>query len=222
MYAILPHVTVYESLRAMVMTGGIRYDERVAESQLAERLGVSRTPVREALQRLESDGLVRAQGRGIRLRMLSADELMELYSARAGLEGWAAFQAAQRVHRGEVPPARLAMLDTLAAETHELTVSGDLARAVEANRAFHEAMAALADNQVISGTLKRWWDQIVISTRRSLQSPERTQSVHAEHGVILRALRSGDAAAARAAVEAHAFATRDALNENRSETRSTS
>jgi DNA-binding GntR family transcriptional regulator len=215
-------VTVYESLRAMVMAGGIREDERVAESQLAEQLGVSRTPVREALQRLESDGLVRAQGRGIRLRMLSTDELAQLYSARAGLEGWAAFLAAQRVAGGEVAPARLAALEALAAETHELTVSGDLARAVEANRAFHEAVAALADNPVISGTLERWWDQIVISTRRSLQAPERTQAVHTEHEVILRALRAGDSSRVRAAVEAHAFATRDALNKNRSEKRSTS
>lgn len=206
----------------MVMTGGIREDERVAESQLAEQLGVSRTPVREALQRLESDGLVRAQGRGVRLRMLSMDELAQLYSARAGLEGWAAYQAAQRVASGEVAPARLAMLDALAAETHKLTVSGDLARAVEANRAFHEAVAALAGNPVINGTLGRWWDQIVISTRRSLQAPARTQAVHAEHEVILCALGSGDAPAARAAVEAHAFATRDALNESRSETRSKS
>jgi DNA-binding GntR family transcriptional regulator len=215
-------MAVYESLRAMVMAGGIREDERVAESQLAEQLGVSRTPVREALQRLESDGLVRAQGRGIRLRMLSTDELSQLYAARAGLEGWAAFLAAQRVAGGEVAPARLAALEALAAKTHELTFSGDLARAVEANRAFHEAVAALADNPVISGTLERWWDQIVISTRRSLQAPERAQAVHAEHEVILRALRSGDAPGARAAVEAHAFATRDALNENRSETRSSS
>lgn len=207
-------MTVYESLRAMVMTGGIREDERVAESQLAQRLGVSRTPVREALQRLESDGLVRAQGRGVRLRMLSADELVHLHSARAGLEGWAAFQAAQCVAAGEVAPIRLATLETLATETHELTVSGDLARTVDANRAFHEALSALAGNPVISATLERWWDQIVISTRRSLQPRERTQVVHAEHQVILRALRSGDAPGVRAAVESHALATRDVLNEN--------
>jgi DNA-binding GntR family transcriptional regulator len=200
------------------MSGGIREDERVAESQLAEHLNVSRTPVREALQRLESDGLVRAQGRGIRLRTLNKDELTQLYTARAGLEGWAAFQAAQRVAAGEVPPAQLAMLNALAADTHELTVSGDLARAVEANRVFHEAIARLADNPVITRTLARWWDQIIISTRRSLRAPERTNAVHTEHEAILRALVHGDASAARAAVEAHAFATRDALNENRSET----
>ncbi|WZH38971.1 MAG: GntR family transcriptional regulator [Microbacterium enclense] len=212
---------VYESLRALVMTGRIGEDERVAESRLAEQLGVSRTPVREALQRLESDGLVRAQGRGVRLRILSADERAELHSARAGLEGWAAYLAAQRVAGGEVTPARLAALDALADQTHELTMSGDLARAVEANRAFHEAIAALADNPVISGTLGRWWDQIVLSTRRSLSAPDRTQVVHTEHEAILDALRAGDAPRTRAAVEAHALATRDASAANSPETRST-
>ncbi|KUF08161.1 hypothetical protein AUL38_05355 [Leucobacter sp. G161] len=214
-------MTVYDSLRAMVMRGGLREDDRIAESQLAEQLGVSRTPVREALQRLESDGLVNAQGRGVRLRMLSTNELTQVYVARAGLEGWAAFLAAQRVASGEVAPARLASLETLAAETHELTVSGELTRAVEANRALHEAVAAIADNTVVSAALERWWDQIIISTRHSLQAPERAQTVHAEHTAILSALRNGDAPAARAAVEAHALGTRDAVNETRTKLRST-
>ncbi|REJ05154.1 GntR family transcriptional regulator [Microbacterium bovistercoris] len=215
-------MTVYESLRTLVMTGGIREDERVAESQLAERLGVSRTPVREALQRLEGDGLVRAQGRGIRLRLLSDVELAQLHEARAGLEGSAAFQAAQRVARGEVAPVRLEALTSLAAETNGHTLSGDLARAIEANRAFHEAVAALADNPVISSTLSGWWDQITISTRRSLGTPERAQAVHAEHEIILRALHNGDTEAARAAVEHHAFATREALRQRPIPTRSAS
>jgi DNA-binding GntR family transcriptional regulator len=211
-------VTVYDALRSMVMSGDVRDDTRVAESQLAEQLGVSRTPVREALQRLEGDGLVVAQGRGIRVRLLSTDELSQLYSARAGLEGWAAYRAAQRVEGGEIPPARLAELNALAAETHRLTTSGELARAVEANRSFHEAVAMLAENPVITSTLGHWWDQIVVSTRRSLQKPERTRAVQSEHKVILRALRYGDAFATRAAVESHVLATRDALNDNQSET----
>ena len=204
-------MTIYDQLRALVLSGAIEEGGRIAESQLAARLGVSRTPVREALQRLEGDGLVRAQGRGIRLRLLGAEELAQLHAARAGLEGWAAYLAAGRVARGEIAPARLATLDERAAATHRLTVEGDLARAVESNRAFHEGVAALADNAVISGALERWWDQIVLSTRRSLHAPGRTQAVHDEHERILRALRGGDAEAARAAVEGHALATRDAL-----------
>lgn len=213
-------MTVYEALRAMVMTGDIREGERVAESRLAEQLGVSRTPVREALQRLEGDGLIVAHGRGVRVRLLNRSELASLYFARAGLEGWAAYQAAQRVKHGEVAPARLAAVDSLARDAHTLTLSGDLARAMEANRSFHEAVAALAQNPVIDATLGRWWDQIVISTRQSLQPPERSLIVHAEHEDILHALRNGDAPAARAAVEAHALATYTVLTAQKPETRS--
>lgn len=212
-------MTIYESLRAMVVAGDLGEGERVAESQLARELGVSRTPVREALQRLEGDGLVVAHGRGVRVRVLDDTELDDLYSARAGLEGWAAYQAAQRVADGEVAPARLAALEAMADRTNALTLSGDLARAVEANRAFHEAVAALAENPVISLTLERWWDQIVVSTRRSLQAPERARVVHTEHEGILRALKEGDAAAARAAVEAHTISTRTVLVDYSCETR---
>ncbi len=148
-------MSVYESLKSMIITGAIEEDERIAESELAKQLGVSRTPVREALQRLEGDGLVRAQGRGVRLRLQSPGELAQLYAARAGLEGWAASLAAQRVAAGEVAPMHLTALESLATETHELTVSGDLARAAAANRAFHEAVAALADNSIITATLER-------------------------------------------------------------------
>lgn len=193
------------------MAGEIGEGERIAESRLAEQIGVSRTPIREALQRLEGDGLVIAQGRGIRVRMLDVRELDALYAARAGLEGWAAYLAALRVGEGEIAPARLDALEQTMTRTHELTLAGDLAHAIESNRRFHEAVAALAENPVIDATLQRWWDQIILSTRRSLRAPERTHDVHSEHEEILRALREGDAPAARAAVEAHAFATRAAL-----------
>lgn len=196
------------------MSGEIAENDRIPESQLAERLGVSRTPVREALQRLESDGLVQAQGRGVRLRLLSASELRLLYSSRAGLEGWAAFLVAQRVAAGEVAPARLAALDALAAETHELTCAGNLALATEANRALHESVVALAENPFIISALHHWWDRIIISTRRSLQAPDRTAAVRHEHDVILDALRRGDAIEARTAVETHAVATSDALHQD--------
>lgn len=203
---------MYEALRAMVMSGEIGEGDRVPESRLAQQLGVSRTPVREALQRLESDGLIHAQGRGVRLRLLSADELRLLYLSRAGLEGWAAFLVAHRVADGEVAPARLTALGALATETHELTKAGDLARAAEANRAFHESMVALAENPFITSALHHWWDRIIISTRRSLQHPDRTEAVHREHDSILDALHRGDASGSRAAVETHALATSDALD----------
>lgn len=215
-------MSVYESLRRMIVVGDISEDGRVSEAVLAERLGVSRTPVREALQRLEGDGLVLAQGRGVRVRTLTTTELDELHLARAGLEGWAAERAAHRVAQGLIAPVHLTRLDELAQEAHEHTMAGDLARAVEANRSFHEGVSALAGNSVINTTLRGWWDQITVSTRRSLRAPERTQVVHDEHHEILRALRTGNPDASRAAVQAHALATRAALTTSTDDVRSAS
>lgn len=204
-------MSVYESLRSIVIDGTLPPHERVAESVLAERLGVSRTPVREALQRLEGDGLIEAQGRGVRLRVLTDAEIDDLYTARAGLEGWAARLAAQRVAEGEIAPRRLDELEALAAAAHRPTAGRDLARAAETNRAFHEAVTALAGRPAIDAALQRWWDQITVSTRRSLQPPQRTAVVRTEHESILTALRAGDATAARDAAEQHVLATRGTL-----------
>ena len=201
---------MHDDLRTLLLSEPLGPDDRVTEAHLAERLGVSRTPIREALQRLESDGLVRAQGRGVRLRLLTAEELLDVFTARAGLEGWAAHLAASRVAAGEVPPARLDELDALAKQAQTYTSQGDLARGADANRAFHQALTELAGSLAMSEALRRWWDQITISTRRTLHTPDRVAAVHSEHQLMLRALRAGDPSATRAATEAHAIATRNA------------
>ncbi|WP_448809047.1 GntR family transcriptional regulator [Agromyces bauzanensis] len=210
-------MSTYGELRNLVVSGELDPANRFSEAELAMRLEVSRTPVREALQRLEGDGLVYAQGRGVRVRTLDPQQLGEIFAARAGLEGWALFLAARRVAAGEVAPARLKAVTALADAAHEHTVSGDLARAADANRAFHEAAAALCENGVVIDTLARWWDQITVSTRRSIQAPHRVHEVDREHRAIIDALRAGDADAARTAAESHSLATRDSLHERSTE-----
>lgn len=204
-------MSTYVDLHRMVVSGELDPRVRIAEAELASRLGVSRTPVREALHRLEGDGLVIAQGRGVRVRVLALDELAELFSARAGLEGWALFQAAQRVGAGDVPPAHLAELERLADSAAAHTRAGDLARGADFNRAFHERTAALSNNGVISATLGQWWDRITVSTRHTIRMPDRVEEVDREHRTILDALNRGDSIAARDATQAHILATRDTL-----------
>lgn len=204
-------MSTYLDLHRLVVSGDLDARERTTESALATRLGTSRTPVREALQRLHSEGLVCAEGRGVRVRVMPLEELVELFTARAGLEGWAAFQAATRVQAGLVPPAQLTELEELADVADSLTRSGEIARGAEANRAFHERIVALADNAPISATLSQWWDRTVVSTRHTIRTPQRVDTVDAEHRRILDALRRGDAAAARDASQLHITTTRDAL-----------
>jgi DNA-binding GntR family transcriptional regulator len=211
MHAILVAVSTYGRLRELIVSGELALDGAVPESQLAQRLGVSRTPVREALQRLEGDGVVIARGRGIRLRVLTIDQLADVLTARAGLEGWALELAARRWAAGEIPPARIDALRVHARDADAYGRAGDLARAAQSNRSFHTACAALAQSPSLDEALARWWDQITVSTRQTIQRPRRVDAVDQEHGDILAALTAGDGAAARAAVIQHVLATREEL-----------
>lgn len=204
-------MSTYEALKELVVSGAIDPRKRASESQLASQLGVSRTPVREALQRLEGDGLVDAQGRGIRVRVMGSSEIADLLVARAGLEGWAAYLAAQRVADGMVPPVRTMELERLAKETDSLTRSGDVVGGADANREFHRKLAELSENADIVLTLASWWDRVTVSTRDTIRTPDRVEDVDHEHRLILQALKAGQPEAARKAVETHIFATRNTL-----------
>lgn len=195
-----------ERLRSPARDGRVgrcRHPRQVAEAELAQRLNVSRTPIREALTRLEGDGLVHSQGRGVRVRVLSRRELVDVLDARAGLEGWATARVASLVQQGEVAPARIEEIRRVAMLTDRLTRDGRLPDAVQANRRFHQRLAALADNPVIDETLDRWWDQIVIAIRHGLTLPDRVDQVDREHHAIIEAVTAGRTRVARSAVERH-------------------
>lgn len=204
-------VTTYEALKALVLAGGIEHDKRVSETELATTLGVSRTPVREALQRLEGDGLVIAQGRGVRVRVMNADEMADLLTARAGLEGWAAQLAAEQVGKGLVAPATLTKLDRLANEADSLSRLGDATGGAEANRQFHTELTTLAESPSITRTLEDWWNLVTVSTGATIRTKARVTTVDNEHRTLLEAVKAGDGIAARTAAETHIIATRDAL-----------
>ena len=204
-------VSIYMELHRLVVSGGLDSRTRTTESELAARLGTSRTPIREALQRLQGDDLIVAEGRGVKVKTMPIDELEDLFTARAGLEGWAVFQAATRVQEGAVPPVHLAELDALADQADFHTRAGDIERAAFANRTFHERAAGLSENRTVGLTLTQWWDRTIVSTRHTIRTPQRADQVDHEHHLILDALRKGDAIAARDAAQAHVLATRDAL-----------
>jgi len=197
----------YLRLRALIVSGDLAPDEVMTETSLAERLSVSRTPVREALERLEGDGLVVPQNRGIRVHVRSTKELVHVYRTRAALEAMAAEAAAERWAAGELAPARLTALTRAADETDQLTGAGDLQTAAAANRDFHAAIAAMAGNPVASEILDRLWDQVLVSTRQSLGATERGDAVAAEHRRLLACIEAGDGQGAAAAARDHVLAT---------------
>jgi DNA-binding GntR family transcriptional regulator len=203
-------MTVYDRLRELIVAGDI--PAKVSETDHAERLEESRTQEREALARLHGDGLVDARGRGVRLIALSAHELRHVYRVRAALEALTAELVAERQAAGEIAPAALTALTRLAGAADEATRAADLAAGAASNRAFHLQIAELAANPPALDALRRIWDQIVVSTQRSLVAPARAKAVDDEHRRLLEAIAAGDARRAAEAARAHVLNTLEAFD----------
>ena len=143
-------------LRELVLRGELRPGERVSELQMVERLGVSRTPVRVALVRLEEEGLLEAiPSGGFSVRAFTEREVLEAIEIRGTLEGLAARLAAERgVARDDLAVAS-ACLDEIDEVVSRDTVEVDISRYVELNARFHTILTSLAGSQALVRQLKR-------------------------------------------------------------------
>lgn len=210
--------TVYRQLREQIISGVYQAGDRLPEVSLSTSLAVSRTPVREALRRLESDGLVQGSGRGVAVAGLSTPDLQHAYAVRGALEALTAELAAERQRAGRLAPAALADLEAQAEQLEKITAAGDLERAAALNRRFHHGIVELAGNPIAAEILDRLWNQITVSTRASLAPPQRPEAVAAEHRQLLAAISRGDPAAAGQIARRHASATAHAIGNAPSDT----
>ncbi|GGM26845.1 GntR family transcriptional regulator [Dactylosporangium sucinum] len=193
--------TQYERLRGEIVAGRIAPGTVLLETVLAERLGVSRTPVREALAMLERDGLLERDRRGYRVRTRSPEELLEIYEARIALESTCAAAAAGR--RSAFDLARLRHL------TGEAAAAGDPVRLRELHAAWHKALRAAAGNATIIDLLERLDTLLAVYDADEPTLTDR-ETAAAEHGRIVDAIEAGDAEEARRALVAHLDRSREA------------
>jgi DNA-binding GntR family transcriptional regulator len=188
---------VYDSLRDAIWEGRIGRGERVREEEIARSLGVSRTPVREALQRLQRRGLlVNGLGRGLIVAELSKREVIELYAMREILEGSAARFAAQRAMRPEID-----ILDRLQRDLAE--APDDALLLVKLNRRFHQAIYDAAHNQYLTQTLDTLHDSMALLHSTTFRAPNRRRESDEEHRRIVSAIERHDADAAEAIAREH-------------------
>lgn len=188
---------VYDRLRGDIVHGVLRPNQRLVELDLAETLGVSRTPVREALQRLTLEGLVRRERGGWVVHEHSPEEIRAIYEVRAALEGYAAFLAA-----GRVTPEQLRELEELYPPGEAAAELGPDAQ-VELNERFHDGVIAAAGNQRLA-QLSRASRQYYFNHRiaRSYDAEENRRSIES-HRRILEALGRGDGPEAEARAREH-------------------
>ena len=187
---------VYEHLLEAISEGRLR-GARIREEDIAKSLGVSRTPVREALQRLQERGLLTVgAGRSLVVRELGEREVMELYAMREILEGSAARFAAQ--HAGEEEIQRLYRLH----DTY-IAAFGSSEGLVALNRRFHHAIHEAAHNSYLAQALNAVHDSIALLHSTTFRVPVQPDRSDLEHRRIIQAIERHDPDAAEEAARAH-------------------
>lgn len=184
---------LYDWIRSAIVAGQLRPHERLVETTLAELASVSRTPVREALRRLTSDGLVTERDSGgLEVSGFSLDELADLCAVRETLEGMATGLAA--VSRSEM---ELATLRTITQREESLgTTAEELEQRVALNHSFHEILWRASRNRYLADELKHLRGLIERLQDTTLRYPDRVEEAHREHLEIISALEARDVAQA--------------------------
>ena len=198
---------VAELLRQQIYAHELAPGAWVDEQALADRFGISRTPMREALKVLASEGLVRLEPRrGCYVAELSEQDLDDIFPVMALLEGRVAFEAASKATEADL--ARLAVLHE-ALEEHAAAHDAD--RFFEVNQAFHNALQEIAGNRWLKQMIDDARRVIKLTRRDSLRLEGRLKQSLAEHRAILKALKARDPDAAGRAMHDHLLSGRAAI-----------
>lgn len=186
----------YGALREAIQDGTLQPGARIREAEISDWLEVSRTPVREALRRLQSDGMIEPNAGGLAVVSLDLRAVSELYDIREALEGTAAALAARQADATEV-----AMLQSLITGHRESTE--DPRAEAHYNKRFHEQLYRAAHNRFLLKSLQALRDSMVLLGATTLAQPARVRLAWDEHDEIVAAIASRDPARAEAAARRH-------------------
>ncbi len=186
----------FEKLMQAIEAGTYVPGDRLREVEVADRLSLSRTPVREALRRLEAENIIEHRPRvGAVIRTLGQAEVVELYEMRLVLERTAAEMAAKHAAEAEV--------EDMAAINDEIAGSGGGPKAAAINQVFHHSIYVAARNRFLLDAARAMNNALLLLGPTTLADQDRIDTVVQQHGLILDAIGAGDIEAAGAAAEAH-------------------
>ena len=192
-----------EALRAAIVDGRLEAGERYSVAQLAERFGVSRTPVREALLVLERQGVVRFErNRGVRVLETTAHDLEEVFELRLLLEVPATRRASELLSEDD-----LAALDHELAAMSALAREGDEGAFMAHDKAFHEVILRASGNRRLTTIVSQLRDHVRFRGASTVGRSRDLEAIRGEHVAILDALRARDPRAAADAMRAHLLET---------------
>jgi DNA-binding GntR family transcriptional regulator len=198
---------VAERLRQKIYTYELKPGESIDEQALAESFGISRTPLREALKVLHSEGLVVLKPRrGCFVAELTEQDLDEIFPVMALLEGRCAYDAVRKAR-----PTDLKRLDDIHARLEKYAAAEDIERYYEQNYLFHEAVQKLAGNLWLQKTVGDLRKFLKLLRGRQLRLPGRLEASLKEHRLIMAAFHNQNPAAAEKIMHDHLLAQRQAL-----------
>lgn len=198
-------VQVYGALRTAIVSGKLKPGERIVEDRICTELGVSRSPLREALRKLEGEGLISIlPRRGAVVTELTPRDQLDLFAVREALEGLASNLAAAHITADE-----LAELEDVCQAMEKCIGARDMAVVVALNTQFHELVAKASRNRWIREFLLSIRAQTRRLYRSSIEKPDRAVDSVSEHRLVIEALRQGDGERAEALARQHVQRARD-------------
>lgn len=201
---------VYEILLEDIATRKFQPGERLIEKDLADKLGVSKTPVREALSRLERGRLVEVLPyRGAFVAKLSYDDVIEIYDLRGVMEGLAARRAVKKIEEKQIEELR-----SIIQSLEDCVNNGDLESYSVFDLKFHDLLGSISGNSRLLQMLQSLRNQIKILMSTSVILPGRAANSLAEHERIMDAIVKGDADLAERFAREHVKKVKEAVLEN--------
>jgi DNA-binding GntR family transcriptional regulator len=195
----------YDSIKRHILEGRFDEETRLTEEFLSKRLGISKSPVREALNTLQTEGLIHIEPRrGARLRQFSVQDVKNLYDLRENLEVFA-------VSRAQVTLALLTDLAKSVERTRRFVQANDKNKHIEEDTRFHNSIAAATGNEELCRVLRNIQDQIWLCRCKTYSLS--SSSASNAHLAILNALEKDDRKAAQTAMRSHILHVRDRLVE---------
>jgi DNA-binding GntR family transcriptional regulator len=190
---------VFDAVREAIIDGVLRPGERLMESQLAEQLGVSRTPVREAIRKLELEGfVVMIPRKGAYVAGISLKDIADVFEVRAALEALATVLAAERITEEE-----LEELERILVRKAEIIEQQEIELFIESDKKFHEILYRASRNQRLIQILTNLQDEVHRFRSVSLASPGRMRVALEEHRKVVEALADRDITRAEALAWEH-------------------
>ncbi len=190
---------VYEELKMQILTGAIVPGTRMMEVELAETMGVSRTPIREAIRKLEKEGLVIIRPRrGAYASSISTQDMLEILEVRQNMEGLAAYFAASRM-----TPDQLDTLKQLSDKYNEAVNAGNTEDMIEYDTKFHRCIVDSCNNKVLVQMIEQLQEMVLRFRYIYYDTFRRAENMPEEHQAIYDAIACGDEDAARAAADVH-------------------